>query len=77
MFAEFWSPQTEDLCDVRITDADALSYVDHPVAAVLVIAGKEKVKYLPAAEAHHASFTYPFCGLCGWAMRREASAFLQ
>ena len=55
-----WIPQAEALFDVRVTDYDAASYVDHPVSTVLATAEEEKKrKYLPAAQLRHASFT-PF-----------------
>ena len=45
-----WLPQVEALFDVRITNADAPSYVS-PVADVLAAAEEEKKKkYLTAAE---------------------------
>lgn len=37
-----WLPQIGALFDVRVTDADALSYISHSVADVLVTA--EEVK---------------------------------
>ena len=42
-----------------------LTYVNHPVSAVLVSAEEEKCKYLPAAELHHASFTFLLSHLMG------------
>ena len=55
-----WTPQAEALFDVRVTDTDASSYVNHSVAAVLASAEEEKKrKYLSAAESRRSSFT-PF-----------------
>ena len=49
-----WLPQIKALFDIRVTDADALSYLSHSVANVLTMAEEEKKhKYVTAAEAHH------------------------
>ena len=50
-----WILQAEALFDVRVTDTDATSYINHSVSAVLATAEEEKK--LSTAELHHASFT--------------------
>ena len=55
-----WLSQIEALFDVRVTDADAPSYMSRSIADVLASAEEEtRKKYQTAAEVHHASF-FPF-----------------
>ena len=47
-----WLPQIEALFDIRVTDADAPSYLSRSVKNVLITAEEEKkCKYVTAAEA--------------------------
>ena len=39
-----WFPQTEALLDIRVTDADAPSYLTRSVGNVLAMGEKEKTK---------------------------------
>ena len=53
-----WLPQIEALFDIRVTDADAPSYVTRSVVNVMTMAEEEKKrKYLTAAEACRGSFS--------------------
>ena len=63
------------MSDVRVTDADAPSYMFHSVADVLVAAEEEKKKYLTAAEAHCASFS-PFVVTVDGTFGHDAVLFL-
>ena len=75
-----WLPQIEALFDIRVMDADALSYVSHSVANVLTMAEEEekkkKRKYLTAAEARRGSFS-PFVVTADGALGSEAVLFLR
>ena len=55
-----WFPQTEALLDIRVTDADAPSYLTRSVGtSVLAIAEEDKKrKYVPAVEARCGSFSF-------------------
>ena len=55
-------PQIKALFDVRVTDADAPSYMSRSVADMLVATEEEK-KYLTAAEACCASFSSSMHGV--------------
>ena len=64
-----WSPQSEALFDIRVTDTDAQSYLHHAPESVSFQAETEKKqRYSAAATARHAHFT-PLCfsvdGLAG------------
>ena len=64
-----WSPQSEVLFDIRVTDTDAQSYLHHAPESVLFQAETvKKQKYSAAATARRAHFT-PLCfsvdGLAG------------
>ena len=61
-----WIPQAEALFDIRVTDTDAASYIDHSVVAVL--ASAEEVKKW--------SFT-PFVVSVDGALGHKALMFLQ
>ena len=72
-----WSPQSEALFDIRVTDTDAQSYLRHAPESVLFQAETEKKqKYSAAATARRAHFT-PLCfsvdGLAG----SEAVCFIK
>ena len=72
-----WSPQSEALFDIRVTDTDAQSYLGHAPESILFQAETEKKqKYSDAANARHAHFT-PLCfsvdGLAG----SEAACFIK
>ena len=72
-----WSPQSEALFDIRVTDTDAQSYLGHAPESVLFQAETEKKqKYSAAASARRAHFT-PLCfsvdGLAG----SEATCFIK
>ena len=64
-----WSPQSEALFDIHVTDTDAQSYLGHAPESILFQAETEKKqKYSAGANARHAHFT-PLCfsvdGLAG------------
>ena len=72
-----WSPQSEALFDIRVTDTDAQSYLGHAPESILFRAETEKKhKYSAAAAARRAHFT-PLCfsvdGLAG----SEAGCFIK
>ena len=72
-----WLPQIEALFDVRVTDADAPSYLSRSVVDVLATAEEEKKrKYVTAAEARRASFS-PFVVTVDGALGHEAVLFLR
>ena len=73
-----WLPQVEVLFDIRVTDADAPSYLSHSVKNVLTTAEEEKKKrkYVNAAEARHGSSS-PFVVTVDGALGPEAVLFLQ
>ena len=61
-----WLPQIEAPFDIRVTDADAPSYVSRSIANVLTMTEEKKRKYLTAAEARRGSFSPCICCDCGW-----------
>ena len=72
-----WLPQTEALLDIRVTDADAPSYLTRSVGSVLAMAEEEKKrKYVSAVEARRGSFS-PFVVTVDGAMGPEAVLFLR
>lgn len=72
-----WTPQTEALFDIRVTDTDAQSYVQRSPSDVLASAEREKrVKYGQACEDRRALFT-PLCVSVDGMLGREATKFVQ
>ena len=71
-----WLPQIEALFDIRVTDADAPSYLSRSVKNVLATVEEEKKrKYVTAAEARRGSFS-PFVVTVDGALGPEAVLFL-
>ena len=71
-----WLPQIEALFDIRVTDANATSYLSRSVKNVLTTAEEEKKrKYVTAAEARRGSFS-PFVVTVDGALGPEAVLFL-
>ena len=72
-----WSPQSEALFDIRVTDTDAQSYLGHAPESILFRAETEKKQmYSAAANARRAHFTplcFPVDGLAG----SEAACFIR
>ena len=74
---DVWLPQIEALFDIRVTDADAPSYLSRSVKNVLTTAEEEKKrKYVTAAEARRGSFS-PFVVTVDGALGPEAVLFLR
>ena len=72
-----WLPQVEALFDIRVTDADAPSYLSRSVKNVLNTAEEEKKrKYVIAAEVRRGSFS-PFVVTVDGALGPEAVLFLR
>ena len=72
-----WLPQVKALFDIRVTDADAPSYLSRSVASILTLAEEEKKrKYVTAVESRRASFS-PFVVTVDGALRPEAVLFLR
>ena len=70
-------PQTEALLDIRVTDADAPSYLTRSVGSVLAMAEEEKKqKFVSAVEARRGSFS-PFVVMVDGVMGPEAVLFLR
>ena len=71
-----WTPQTEALFDIRVTDTDAQSYTSQSPKEVLQSAEKEKKKkYLGAFEERRGQFT-PICCSVDGMFANEAQVFL-
>ena len=72
-----WTPQTEALFDIRVTDTDAQSYVHRSPSDILAGAEKEKrEKYGQACEDRRALFT-PLCVSVDGLLGREATKFVK
>ena len=68
-----WSPQSEALFDICITDTDAQSYLGH---AILFRETEKKQKYSAAANARCAHFT-PLCFLVDGLAGSEVACFIK
>jgi len=72
-----WSPQSEALFDIRVTDTGAQSYLSQAPDQVLFRAEVEKkYKYSAAATARRAHFT-PLCFSVDGLTGTEASCFIK
>ena len=72
-----WSPQSEALFDIRVTDTDAQSYLGHAPESILFQAETEKKqKYSDAAIARCVHFT-PLCFLVDGLAGSEAACFIK
>ena len=69
-----WTPQTEALFDIRVTDTDTQSYINQSPKEVLQSAENEK-KYLGACEERRGQFT-PICCSVDGMFANEAQIFL-
>ena len=72
-----WHPQTEALFDFRVCNADAQSYANRPVTAVLdSLAQAKKTKHAQACRQRSADFT-PFIVTTDGVIQREGQHFLK